>query len=476
MKYFILGALLLGYATLCTAQQLRFKGEPIDITTPAGKGYYDKIASRYNPRFPRPLSPKVATIYKKVIASALTHPSNSPTPATLMATSGKFVTQITDYGVNNSHCPKILVPLIEKAQEEVLIAHYLFDWQSRCGQQVIQAVIDLNKRLQGTGKKVRVWILISTVSMLDYGRHSWQTKWKKANFYTDLRELPPPAFAFPEPRLMRNLSLRIKTFHKFVFGAMHSKMAIIDGRHVVAGGKNLDALTGHEYMFRVDGTVHQPMRADFEEIWGEPLPALRSAITRPQKGDVPMIYVGRTEDPTFFANNEDNPQNLAWIGGFKVAKKEVFIESPNVVTQRITDLAVETVKRGVKVTIVTSLYMSDAGQMVYMNSYKTSPLMAKHVYDRLKDDPAAAKRMTICWFIGKKIKPAKPSKDEWTHVKAMTVDDEFAIVGSGNHDPQSWYHSREDNYLIDDAAVAKRIKANILAGEQSLQHCFHGAK
>jgi phosphatidylserine/phosphatidylglycerophosphate/cardiolipin synthase-like enzyme len=339
----------------------------------------------------------------------------------------------------------------------------------------VEAVVKLNRRLRGTKKKVRVWILISTVSMLDYGRHSWQTRWKKANFYTDLRELPPPTFAFPEARLLPNVDLRIKTFHKFVFGAMHSKMGIIDGKHVVAGGKNLDALTGHEYMFRVDGSAQQPMRSDFEEIWSEPLPKLRSAINRPLKGDVPMIYVGRTEDPTFFAMNEDNPQNLAWIGAFKVAKKEVFVESPNFVTQRITDLAVEAVKRGIKVTIITSLYMSDEGQMVYMNSYKTSPLMAKHVYDRLKGDPAATKRMTICWFIGK-TKAPKPSKAEWTHVKAMTVDDEFAIIGSGNMDPQSWYHSREDNYLIDDPGVAKAVKANILKNEQSLRHCFHGPK
>ena len=47
------------------------------------------------------------------------------------------------------------------------------------------------------------------------------------------------------------------------------------------------------------------------------------------------------------------------------------------------------------------------------------------------------------------------------------------IFGSGNQDPQSWYHSREDNLLVDDPTETIRVRQLLQAPQQSLQHCFH---
>ena len=49
----------------------------------------------------------------------------------------------------------------------------------------------------------------------------------------------------------------------------------------------------------------------------------------------------------------------------------------------------------------------------------------------------------------------------------------FLFVRSGNQDPQSWFHSREDNVLVDDPEETQRVVKLLLEPQQSLQHCYH---
>lgn len=98
---------------------------------------------------------------------------------------------------------------------------------------------------------------------------------------------------------------------------------------------------------------------------------------------------------------------------------------------------------------------------------------AERIYmDLAKDPEATMARLTFCYFIGQRVKPARPDKNEMTHVKFMSVDDEFFIYGSGNMDGQSWHHSREVNVLVDDVRKTIETKRYLLSNQQSLQHCF----
>lgn len=352
-----------------TLAALQFKGDPVDINTPEGKELLETIASPTNPKFPRRLTSKVAEIYEHVVAVALKNPDQTPVPADMMATSGKFLRGIVAYGDTDSHCPQMHFPELLKAKEEILVAMYLFDWRTNCVKSVIKALKVLNKRLEGSGRKIRAWFVVSTVSMISYGRHSWQTRWNMNNVYTERSEIDPRAFTFPSAHKLKNIDLRVKTYHQFVLGAMHTKLVIIDGRRVITGSKNIDLETGSEISVLLEGSLAMPARADFEELWGEgPLPELTRAITKPMPGDVPMIYVGRTEDAIFFHDREDNPQDQAWIGAMKLATKNIFIETPNFIARKAVDVAVEAAIRGVRVSIVTSYYMADEAQMLYLHS------------------------------------------------------------------------------------------------------------
>lgn len=456
--------------------KLTFVGDSVDIKTPEGKKIFDRIASPKNPKFPRPLTPKVAEIYRHIVAVSLKYPEQAPIPAENIAGSARYVDDVVDYGDTDTHCPQLIEPLILRAKEEVLLATFLFDWRTECARRVIRAIKKLDKKLEGTGDKVRFLVAIDTVSMLDYGRHSWQTRWRLKNVWSEKRIIDPRAFTFPNPNTLKNIKLVVKTTHQFILGALHSKLLVVDGRWVVTGSKNIDVEDAHEYAFTLEGSAALSARADFEDIWGTgPLPPLKRAITKPRTGEVPTLYVGRRENPEFFNKMENNPQDQAWIGAFRLATRNIYVESPNFISFTVVNEAIRAARRGVKVNIVTSYYMADEAQIVYMHSYKTAPLMAKHVYEVLAGEPEAMKNIKICWFIGKRVQPAKVTVEEWTHVKAMTVDDEFAYIGTGNQDPQTWYHSREDNYIIDDPAITKHVKAILLEDQQSLRKCFHNA-
>lgn len=41
------------------------------------------------------------------------------------------------------------------------------------------------------------------------------------------------------------------------------------------------------------------------------------------------------------------------------------------------------------------------------------------------------------------------------HVKYAQFDDQVAIIGSGNQDTQSWYHSQEINVMVDSREIVK---------------------
>jgi len=137
---------------------------------------------------------------------------------------------------------------------------------------------------------------------------------------------------------------------------------------------------------------------------------------------------------------------------------------------------VETVRRGVTVTIVTSWSSQDLREAMQPNNVSDDRGTAREMFDWLRDEPAAAARLRFCWFIGdrKERSPtARATADDWSHVKALVVDRAIAIIGSSNMDAQSLYHSREENLMIDDAPTARSMLGALLSRQQSLEHC-HG--
>jgi len=237
------------------------------------------------------------------------------------------------------------------------------------------------------------------------------------------------------------------------------------------GSKNMDADISMEYMYVMEGQVADAMRHDFERVWGSKLPEMK--FVKPTKGvDVPVLVVSQQESGFMLTRSENSPQDFAWMTALDVAEREVYIQTPNLNTKRVAKAIVDTVKRGVHVIVVTGFRQQNQNERIQTSSigsnYETGEWIKKQLEDSEFSD-----RFKFCWYIGTRIaENIKPSLEEWSHVKAMVVDEEFAIVGSGNQDPNSWYHSRESNLLIDDAPTTKDIYAELLRPQHSIKHCF----
>jgi len=291
----------------------------------------------------------------------------------------------------------------------------------------------------------------------------------------------PEMYGLPSKDDVPNLDYQVITYHRGLLGVQHSKMILIDGQTAIMGSKNMDKEKAMEYMFVMEGPVTMSLRDDFESMWlgstrGDGKGKTRlapppNAITAPRPGDFPMLVVGKVEDKHKFKSKDKNPQNAAWKAAMAQAKVSAYIQSPNTGSPQFYEAVMDALTRGVAVTIVTAFHQQDTEQDMSQGSVGNNEKVGSKMYKKLNEMAATTNGkakgvLKYCWFIGKDFvaDPASKAKvtgplaaraDNWAHVKAMIIDDHFAIIGSGNQDSQSWFHSREQNVLLDNPTVAK---------------------
>jgi len=363
---------------------------------------------------------------------------------------------------------------------------YAYDRTSKCAEMLKSSLIELNANHKGPNK-LRVNILICSVSELAFMKGDGnQHKFKIPNIKelagglfskTSLSESPPTEYDLPKKEALPNLEFHVKSFMTWLVGDVHDKMVIVDGKTLVIGSRNLDTFKGYDYWTQVEGPIALSARKDFFRLWREDEPAVPTGAGEKVPGAVPMVYLSRREDGNWLAEDLDNTQDQAFLKALEVAKDHVYIQTPNFQTRAMADKVIETVKRGVRVTIITSFSYQVLTSKFYQGSAGNDYDTMKYMYKALSAEEAA--RLNECWFIGKKIKTGAPNKDDMSHVKFMAIDDELIIVGSSNQDAQTWYHSNESDLLIDDPVVTKHVLAKLLRDQFTLDHCYrdhHGKK
>jgi len=65
--------------------------------------------------------------------------------------------------------------------------------------------------------------------------------------------------------------------------------------------------------------------------------------------------------------------------------------------------------------------------------------------------PAAREHLHYYWYVAKdQTRPIiQKERRRSCHIKLMIVDEHIGIMGSGNQDTQSWFHSQEVNVMLD---------------------------
>ncbi|KAK0726417.1 hypothetical protein B0T21DRAFT_293280 [Apiosordaria backusii] len=149
-----------------------------------------------------------------------------------------------------------------------------------------------------------------------------------------------------------------------------------------------------------------------------------------------------------------NPQNASWLSALKNAKKSVFIQSPTLNAEPLLPAIIEACERGIDVTCWICLGYNDAGELLpHQNGHNEK--IASDLYRALS--PAGRERLHYYWYVAKdQTVPLVQSKRKRScHIKIMIIDDEVGIMGNGNQDTQSWFHSCEINVMVDSREVCE---------------------
>ncbi|GAA5877151.1 hypothetical protein JCM3774_003316 [Rhodotorula dairenensis] len=153
------------------------------------------------------------------------------------------------------------------------------------------------------------------------------------------------------------------------------------------------------------------------------------------------------------------PQAAAWLAALRYAEKNVFIQTPTLNASPIVRGVIEACstggpqRQGIEVTLFLGLGFNDKGESIPFQG-GTNEQVVFRLYGHLRK-LRKEHNLHVYWYTGKdQIRPLNAiHKSRNCHIKFMSVDGQCAIVGNGNLDSQSFWHSQEANILIDNPQI-----------------------
>lgn len=124
-------------------------------------------------------------------------------------------------------------------------------------------------------------------------------------------------------------------------------------------------------------------------------------------------------------------------------------QSPTLNARPIVRAIKQACRRGVEVILLLDLGFNDKGESIPFQGGTN-----EEVVDRLYKTLGKEKKeqhLKVYWYTGKdQVRPLNAVKKQRNcHIKFAAYDDEVLIIGNGNQDSQSWFHSQEVNVMVD---------------------------
>ena len=160
---------------------------------------------------------------------------------------------------------------------------------------------------------------------------------------------------------------------------------------------------------------------------------------------VPMALVNRRPHGTPGHTDIRNPQDAAWLAGFRYAQKHVLIQSPTLNAAPVRAAVLACVKRKVRVELWLDLGFNDKSESMPFQG-GTNEKVVTSLYRHLRQEGKGNEKfLEVFWYTGKDMtRPLNAvRKQRNCHVKFAAFDEQVCVAGSGNQDTQSWYHSQE---------------------------------
>ncbi|HEY9857654.1 MAG TPA: phosphatidylserine/phosphatidylglycerophosphate/cardiolipin synthase family protein [Stenomitos sp.] len=235
----------------------------------------------------------------------------------------------------------------------------------------------------------------------------------------------------------------------------HTKMFVLDGRDAVIGGDNIDNPAERDVMVHLRGPVVDSLLRDFDEAWSTSKRWINGTRTPPthRKG------LGTVSSQPLVPMTLLTKQGVAWVGDYanndadqgllaamNAAQRLIKVASPNLNDTRVWDALEASAKRGVKVEIMLPQNFKAVGPLFDRSTNRAVPRFLAQLPE------AARQNVELRWFA----EDGKTPGD--SHTKFLSVDGEWAYVGSQNMDNQAWAFSREVGIGVDDATQVQRLE------------------
>lgn len=200
-------------------------------------------------------------------------------------------------------------------------------------------------------------------------------------------------------------------------------------------------------------------------------------------GPVPMALVNRRPHGTPGHSDIRNAQDAAWLAGFRYARRHIFIQSPTLNATPIKHAVLHAARRHVRVELWLGLGFNDKSESMPFQGGTNEQVVTRLYRQLRREGKGDEKYLEVYWYTGKDMtRPLNAvRKQRNCHVKYAQFDDQVAIIGSGNQDTQSWYHSQEINVMVDSAQIVaewnkglRRNQSTQLYGKVDLDGIWRG--
>jgi len=278
--------------------------------------------------------------------------------------------------------------------------------------------------------------------------------------------------------------------------AMHDKIIVVDSRYVLVTGaqpqpandplSSQDPSGWHDTGYLFEGDAAISALAAFEQTWTgdavhwdcrpqslsfdcdkranhfpQPSRDWAPSFGSQSPGDIPLLAVGRTKAGNPFNNDTNNPQDIAWLRVMDYATSSLHIETPNINDDAFQAAVKRAVARGVSVRLVTSLGFNDFRQDLPSLGGDNLEVAGRLRQQIRNETPWYQDLFQLKWYSRDGIEPLMGNGIGANHTKYMTMDNQMAVVGSGNMDTASWNIIHEFNLLIDDPSTTWELENNV---------------
>lgn len=170
---------------------------------------------------------------------------------------------------------------------------------------------------------------------------------------------------------------------------------------------------------------------------------------------VPMALMNRRPHGTPGHSDIRNPQDAAWLAGFRYAQHHIFIQSPTLNASPIKAAVLSAVRRKVRVELWLDLGFNDKSESMPFQGGTNEQVVTRLYRQLRREGKGDEKYLEVYWYTGKDMtRPLNAvRKQRNCHVKYAAFDGQVAILGSGNQDTQSWFHSQEINVCVDSKQI-----------------------